>query len=144
MVNKNFVSLFSIITVIVVLLDQLSKYLVELVQPAVNLGIFSIHLIYNTGAGFGILKGQTLWLGIISLIVAVVIITFYKRIPAQNIPQVLFALLLGGVIGNGIDRIFRRMVVDFIDFLFWPAFNIADMAITVSAIGIVLLYWKEK
>ena len=103
-----------------------------------------IVLIKNTGAGFGILKNQTFFLGIISLIVAVTLIVYYKKIPKEKISQILFALFLGGVIGNLIDRFFRGYVIDFISFSFWPAFNIADSALTIAVIGLVILYIKEE
>lgn len=144
MVKKRFVWLFSIISLAVVVLDQVLKQLISITQPVVDLGILSIHLVHNTGAGFGILQGQTTSLGIISMVVAIVIIIFYRKIEEQQTPQILFALLLGGVVGNGIDRVLRKVVVDFIDFSFWPAFNIADMAITVSIIGLAIFYWNQK
>ena len=136
--------LFSLIMIIVIAFDQLTKYLTQLYQPHWNLRILEITLIKNTGAGFGILKNQTLFLGIISLIVAVVLIAYYKKIPKEKISQILFALFLGGVIGNLIDRFLRGYVIDFINFNFWPAFNVADSALTVSVIGLVIYYLKEE
>ena len=65
------------------------------------------------------------------------------KIPKEKITQALFGLFLGGVAGNLIDRILRQYVVDFIDVGFWPVFNIADMAISVSVIGLVLYFWKK-
>ena len=53
-------------------------------------------------------------------------------------------LFLGGVVGNMFDRLIRGRVVDFIDFTYWPAFNVADAALTVSAIGLVIYFWNEK
>ena len=100
-------------------------------------------MIKNMGAGFGILQGKTFFLGIVSLVVAVTIISYYPRIPKEKIPQILFALFLGGVIGNLIDRFLRGYVIDFINFSFWPAFNIADSALTISVVGLVWYYWKK-
>ena len=141
--KKNFIKFFWLITIIVIILDQLSKFVVSFTQPNINLRILNVNLIHNTGAGFGILQGQTIWLGLISLIVAFIVIYYYKKIPKEKVPQFLFALFLGGVIGNLIDRLFRRVVIDFIDFSFWPAFNIADACITVSVIGLVVYFWKR-
>jgi signal peptidase II len=137
------VALFSLITFLIIAFDQLTKYLIQLYQPHWNLKIFEITFIKNTGAGFGILRNQTFFLGIISLIVAVTLIVYYKRIPKEKNQQILFALFLGGVIGNLIDRFFRNYVIDFISFSFWPAFNIADSALTISVIGIVIYFWKK-
>jgi signal peptidase II len=135
--------LFFLVTFIVLIIDQITKYLTITFNPNYTLGFISIHLIKNTGAGFGILQGQTIILGIISLVVALAIIFSYKKLPTEKNPQILYALFLGGVIGNLIDRFFRRFVIDFIDFSFWPAFNIADAAITVSVIGLIIYYWIE-
>tara|TARA_Y100000310_G_scaffold329251_1_gene398709 strand:- start:1471 stop:1911 length:441 start_codon:yes stop_codon:yes gene_type:complete len=146
MVNKFFRKkefLFVVIALIVVLLDQLSKLFIFKFKPNLDLVILKIQFIQNTGAGFGILKGQTFWLGIVSLVVAIGVIVHYRKIPAEKISQVLFAVFLGGVIGNLIDRFFRKFVIDFINFSFWPAFNIADACISVSVIGLVVYFWKN-
>jgi len=127
------------IAVVVIVADQLSKFFIDYVQPQSSF----IHLVQNTGAGFGILKGQTLWLALISFIVAVVVIINYKKLPPALFPQVLWGLFLGGVIGNLIDRALRGYVIDFIDMQIWPTFNVADAAITASVIGLVVYYWKE-
>jgi len=139
----NYKVLFIIISSAIFLLDQITKYLVELFKPQLNLGFLTIHYIQNTGAGFGILKSQTIILTIISFLVALAVILMYKKIPKEKLPQILFAVFLGGVVGNFIDRLLRRFVIDFIDLSFWPAFNIADAAITVSVIGLVIYYWRE-
>ena len=144
MVKKNYSKLFVLITLVIVILDQLTKYLIITFKPNWSLGFLKIHYLTNTGAGFSLLQGKTLLLAIISLIVIIGLIVYYKRLPQENVAQVLFALFLGGAIGNFIDRFFRRFVIDFIDFSFWPAFNVADSAITVAAIGLILYYWKEK
>ena len=144
MVKKNYSKLFVLITLVIVILDQLTKYLIITFKPNWSLGFLKIHYLTNTGAGFSLLQGKTLLLAIISLIVIIGLIVYYKRLPQEKVAQVLFALFLGGAIGNFIDRFFRKFVIDFIDFSFWPAFNVADSAITVAAIGLILYYWKEK
>ena len=136
--------LFSLIVFAVIILDQITKYLTFKFEPYFGYKYLKITLIKNTGAGFGILQNQTLFLGIISLIVAVTLIVYYKRIPKEKIPQILFALFLGGVIGNLIDRFLRGYVIDFINFSFWPAFNVADSALTIAVVGLVILYIKEE
>ena len=143
MVNKRFLWMFVIISLGIVILDQIVKYLFLKFSFDVDLGVVWFHLIFNTGAGFGILKNYTIILAIISLIAALLIILNYKKIPKNKFPQVFFAVLLGGVIGNLIDRAFRGFVVDYLDFKFWPAFNLADACITVSIIGLVIWYWKK-
>ena len=145
MVRKNhFVLIFWIISLIVIVVDQISKYFVLCFTPKIDLGILSFHLTQNTGAGFGILQGRTFILGLISLLVAVLVIAYYKRIPRAMLPQVLSALFLGGVIGNMIDRLFRGFVIDFIDLSFWPSFNVADACISVAVVGLIICFWKER
>jgi signal peptidase II len=134
---------FFSLTAVIVFLDQLTKYLVLKFQPTINLKLLTIHLIKNTGAGFGLLKNYTFLLTIISALVVILIIYLYPRISKQKRLQIPAALFLAGTFGNLIDRLIRKFVVDFIDFSFWPAFNIADMAITVGAIGLVVYFWKK-
>jgi len=142
--NKPYLILFTLIALSVIILDQLLKYLILYFQPQKDFGWVYIHLITNTGAGFGILAGQTIWLALVSLLVAIGIVCCYRYIPKQRTIQLLFALFLGGVIGNFIDRAFRGYVIDFIDFKWWPAFNLADAVLTISAIGLVIYYWHDE
>ncbi|MEK6863147.1 MAG: signal peptidase II [Nanoarchaeota archaeon] len=140
---KKYFIVFLAVSILTVLLDQFSKYAVDKIRPEWGLGFMSIHFVHNTGAGFGILKGQTGLLAFISALAALAVIFFYKKIPQEKIPQILFGLFLGGVVGNLIDRTFRGYVIDFFDLSFWPVFNIADMAISLSVIGLALYYWKK-
>ncbi len=143
MVKKSFLSLFVLIALGVVALDQLTKYLIRTYQPNWKLGFLSIHYLTNTGAAFSILQQYTFILALISLIVAVVIIVCYKHLPSKKFPQILWALFLGGVIGNFLDRAILGFVTDFIDVGFWPAFNVADSVLTIAAIGLVIYYWEK-
>ncbi len=142
MVNKKKAIFFGAISLVVVILDQLLKWMIIKFNPELNLKILSIHLVKNTGAAFGILQGKNGILAVISLVVALALIFFYKEIPKEKIAQVFYALFLGGVIGNLIDRFFRTFVVDFIDLGWWPAFNIADAAISIAAVGLIIFYLK--
>ena len=142
--EKKYLILFTAVALITIVLDQLAKYLTTVMKPEWALGFLSIHFVQNTGAGFGILKGQMAILAVISTVVLMGIIYYYNKIPQEWLAQALFGLFLGGVAGNLIDRIFRQYVVDFIDVGFWPVFNVADAAISVSVVGLVLYFWKEK
>ncbi|HLD80231.1 MAG TPA: signal peptidase II [Candidatus Nanoarchaeia archaeon] len=142
--ERKYLILFVAATLGIVLIDQVTKILVAVKQPSWSRGFLSIHFVQNTGAGFGILKGQMTILAIVSIVVVMGVIFFYNKIPQKKWAQLLFGLFLGGVAGNLIDRILRQYVVDFIDVGFWPVFNIADAAISVSVIGLVLYYWKKK
>lgn len=140
--KKKYLMLFVSVVLSTIIFDQITKILVALKQPNWSLGFLSIHFVHNTGAGFGILKGQMAILAIISTIVLMGLIYYYKKIPQETWAQVLFGLFLGGVAGNLIDRILRQYVVDFIDVGFWPVFNVADAAISVSVLGLVLYFWR--
>ncbi len=135
--------LFWSVCVLIVVLDQAAKYLIFSYQPELDFRWLAIHLVQNTGAGFGILKDQIHLLTFISLVVALLIILFYGKIPKRIAPQLFSALFLGGVAGNLIDRLFRRYVIDFLDFKIWPAFNLADAAISVAVIGLIIYFWKK-
>jgi signal peptidase II len=95
----------------------------------------------NTGAAFGIFRGQGTWFIVISALAAVAIVFFRREIARmRSLHQLAFGLILGGAVGNLIDRIRIGAVVDYLDIGFgahrWPAFNIADSAISI---GVVLL-----
>lgn len=142
--EKKYVILFTAVALVTIVLDQLAKYLAAAMKPEWDFGFLSIHFVQNTGAGFGILKGQMAMLAVISTVVMMAVIFYYNKIPQEKWAQAIFGLFLGGVAGNLIDRIFRQHVVDFIYVGFWPVFNIADAAISVSVVGLVLYFWKEK
>ncbi|MEA2036925.1 MAG: signal peptidase II, partial [Nanoarchaeota archaeon] len=99
--------------------------------------------IQNTGAGFGILKGWNAILIFISLIIIGIILFNFDKITKEKPIYIPVALVLGGAIGNLIDRIFIGHVIDFISFTFWPAFNVADSGITIGAIWLIIYFWKK-
>lgn len=101
--------------------------------------IVSLTYIYNSGAAFGIMQGKA-WLFVVA---AALVITFafyyiYKYNPALRI-QYALALIVGGALGNGIDRIFYSAVVDFISVGWFPVFNVADIAIVCGG-ALLLIY----
>ena len=136
--------IFGGIALFSILLDQFLKYLILHFQPSYKLGILFIHLVHNTGAGFGIFQNGAFWLGLVSLCAAMLVLFNYSKIEKKYFPQIVFGLLLGGIVGNMIDRLLRGAVVDFIDLSFWPAFNIADACISVSVVLLIIYYWKKE
>jgi signal peptidase II len=139
---------------IIILLDQFSKELILRYLPfnksiAVIRGFFNITHILNPGGAFGLMANlspilRSIIFLFISSVAVGLIFYFYKKTPAQHSwLAAAFALILGGAIGNLIDRIRFGMVIDFLDFyvgnLHWPAFNVADSAISVG-IGIFLYH----
>jgi signal peptidase II len=143
------IRLFTVIS-IVILVDQITKVLVrnsiELGQSKnILTGFLTLTNITNTGAGFGILQGMNLFLIIIGILIIIILLYYYHHHKTEEeIPGVFFALVLGGAFGNLIDRIIFGSVTDFISFSFWPAFNVADGAITLGVISLILFYIKQK
>ena len=147
MKDKN-LAYFVFAAIIVVVLDQLTKHFVLkylLVGASVPLlgNFLALSHITNTGAGFGIFKGFNSALSFFSLFVIGLIIYYYDNIPKERMPNLFFGIILGGAIGNLIDRIRFGAVADFIDFGFFPAFNVADMALTAGVAGLMIYYWKK-
>ena len=119
-------------------LDQLTKYIIinqfSLHQsiPIIE-DIFHFTYVQNPGAAFGILKGQTTFFIIVTIIAVVGIIYLYNELEETGFLLYLaLGLALGGIFGNLIDRIRFGYVIDFLDFRIWPVFNIADSAIVVA------------
>ena len=142
---------FFLTAVIVVAVDQLSKYLVEanmiMGQSIPEEGFFRITYTTNTGGVFGIFANQT-FLITVTAIIGVVAILIYSRYPQANrVPiRIALGMLLGGAVGNLIDRIRLGAVVDFIDVGAWPVFNLADSAVVVGIIIIIyyLLFQSRR
>lgn len=105
-------------------------------------GFFSLTLFYNTGAAWSSFAGNTTVLTIVSLVAFVALsIYYFKSEPQRNAwGNVALALVIGGAISNGIDRLLYRKVTDFLDFIIFgydfPVFNIADSCVVV---GVILL-----
>jgi signal peptidase II len=134
------------LALVVLGLDQWTKFLVDRAwpqgtsQPPVTLipGFFSLVHYRNKGAAWGILSNHTFLLALVSLVVFVAMVAYFRRL-TEDVPERALALgvVLGGVAGNLLDRLFREGVVDFLLF-YWrdwrthsfPAFNVADSAIT--------------
>ena len=135
---------------LIVVVDQLTKYAVIqyfAVSPAVAVAPFlNLMLVYNAGAAFSFLSdaaGWQRWLFIgIALIASAWIVYLLRQYPHQRLFALALALVLAGAVGNVIDRVLVGSVIDFLDFhafgWHWPAFNVADSAITCGA---VLLIW---
>ncbi len=135
----------------VVVLDQLTKFLAETLlvmhQPVPVLPSFNLMLTYNPGAAFSFLAGAGGWqrwffLGLGAAISIVLIVWLTRLRLGEKRLALALALILGGAVGNLIDRVWIGQVIDFIqlyyDRWYWPAFNVADSAITIGATLLVL------
>jgi len=138
------------LSAVVIALDQLTK---QWVSQSLAFGeaipvmpSFNLVLAHNTGAAFSFLAGAGGWqrgfFSVIAVVAAAVIVHLLRKHHEEKIFSLALALILGGALGNLIDRILLGHVVDFLDFYVqgyhWPAFNVADMAITGGA---GLLIW---
>ena len=134
----------------VIVLDQLSKAWITnhfvYGEKLYILSIFDVVLAHNTGAAFSFLHdagGMQRWLfSIIAIVASVWIVWLLRRHSAQTLFALALSLILGGALGNLIDRLGNGYVVDFLSFHwgdhFFPAFNVADSAITVGATLLIL------
>jgi signal peptidase II len=144
------------LAVLAVVLDQVTKiaaeYFLTYAQPVYLLPVLDFTLLYNRGAAFSFLADQEGWqrwfFTAVSTGVSVMLIVWLKRLPRGSVwLPVALTLILGGAIGNLIDRIAYGHVVDFISVhwgnSYFPAFNIADSAITLGAVMMALDVLRE-
>ncbi|MDZ7803063.1 signal peptidase II [Thiohalophilus sp.] len=153
------------LTAAVVVLDQVSKLVasasLSLHQPVELLPVFNLTLMHNSGAAFSFLSdagGWQRWFFTgVAIVISIVIFLWIKRLRHEHLQAASLALILGGAVGNLIDRLLHGYVVDFLDVYYrgasclpmffswrrggqaechWPAFNLADAAITL---GVVLI-----
>jgi len=139
-----------LISFIIVVLDQITKHLVlKYMNPLESINILpflQLVVVSNKGCAFGMFKGvgSTLFIGV--SIVAIIFVTWLLIRTKEG--YVGLSLILGGAIGNLIDRLCYGWVVDFIDFsigkFHWPAFNVADSALTIGVIVVLLRCYIYK
>ena len=141
-----------LLCIAVLVADQLSKLYI---QSSMTLGmsvpvvphVFHITYILNPGAAFGILENKTWFFIAVALILLVGVAYLYPRLPAnQPIVKLGAGLLVGGAIGNLIDRVRIGYVIDFFDFRIWPIFNVADICIVcgVACLAYYLLMIPDE
>ncbi|MFC2017547.1 signal peptidase II [Chloroflexota bacterium] len=140
---------FSLAALLVVAADQLSKIWIRsnllVGQSLPETGFFQLTRIHNTGAAFGLFRDQSFVLAIVALVAVVVVLLYafliYRRFPIldSRLGKLALGLVLGGTVGNLIDRLRFGYVTDFIDVGVWPAFNIADSSIVV---GVIMLAYS--
>jgi signal peptidase II len=127
--------------------DQIAKAVIEaqLVpgQDVDVLGPLGLTLSHNTGVAFGLAGGAGAPLVVVTLVALGVVVYLFARNPTRPGMWIAAGLLLGGAIGNLVDRVRADAVTDFIDLPPWPPFNLADMAITAGVVVLVLLYLRD-
>jgi len=141
------------ISVVIIVLDQISKQMVdrsfELYESINVIPFFNLTLAYNEGAAFSFLSdagGWQRWFFLILTSIISTVIFFWLKKSEDKIESLALSLVLGGAIGNLIDRLFLGHVIDFLDVYYethhWPTFNVADMAICGGVMLLVLTIFK--
>jgi signal peptidase II len=143
--------LLLIVAALVVALDQLSKLWISANRSQIELlpGFLYLRYTENTGAIFGLVHSHTelfIALGIAGLVIILVFLYYFP--PATTLGVLSFALILSGAVGNLIDRIRLRHVIDFInlhvhELFHWPTFNVADAALTVGILMLIYYFYKS-
>ena len=143
----------------IILLDQVSKLLILHFLPLFSAmeiipGFFNLVHVRNTGAAFSILAGvnsvwrQSLFVGLTIVVVGILLFAYGKLRPEDRWTRIAYALITGGALGNLVDRLRLGEVVDFLDCYVgayhWPAFNLADSAISVGALMLVISVLRGK
>jgi len=142
-----------VVAALVIVLDQVTKYLIEVNIPYNTswapfprlAPIFQLTHTGNTGIAFGLFAGGSILFAIVACVVTVIILFYNYTLPAGNVAlRLVLGLLLGGALGNLIDRVRLGHVTDFLDFGPWPIFNVADTAVVVGALALAWLMWTES
>jgi signal peptidase II len=145
------------LSVAIIALDQATKFLVtrflELYERVEVLPVLDFTLLHNTGAAFSLLAGASGWqrwfFVVLASAVSLMLVVWLWRLPrGHRLIAIALALVLGGALGNLIDRVRHGFVVDFIHVhwgaAYFPAFNVADSAITVGAALLILDAFRQR
>ena len=151
MINKIQTKLYFLsFSIFIILIDQLTKYLIFYnYKIFINKDflLFRLDLVKNYGASFNILSGSIIFLSFISIIFSILLIyLMLSKNSLKSIDYYSYSFILGGTIGNGIDRISKGFVIDFINLniINFPVFNIADISINIGFIFLLYSIFKNK
>ncbi len=136
---------FAKLSLAVFILDRLTKFLVRHFMfegesiPIIE-NVFHLTYYRNPGAAFSLFEHKRAFFIVVTMVILGVILYYYFNLPEdKKAARFALALQFGGAVGNLVDRILSGYVVDFLDFRFWPVFNIADSAIFI---GVFILCWE--
>lgn len=138
--------------ILLIIFDQIIKYLViNNLSLGSSLSIidnfFYVTYIRNTGIAFGLFQNKNIFMIIIISIIIILLLIFYKKEKNKHLTlNISIVLIISGAIGNLIDRIVRGYIVDYINFTFWPAFNLADSFVVIGSIllGFYVIFILEN
>ena len=141
---------FLFLSFFIFLLDQITKNIIKFKYDSFlnkNFILFNLDLVKNTGAAFNIFSGSRIFLSLVSLIITLVLL--YLIIKNKNLEKIdlySYSFILAGTMGNGIDRITKGYVIDFINlnFINFPVFNIADISINIGFLFFLYSLFKYR
>ena len=138
------------ISIFIFLIDQFTKYLIfynNKIFINKDFLLFKLDFVKNYGAAFNIFSGNRIFLSFISIFFSIILIHLILRKNSSNIIDLYsYSFILGGTLGNGLDRIIKGFVVDFIklNIINFPVFNIADISINIGFILLLYSIFKNK
>ena len=141
---------FLCLSIFIILIDQFSKYLIIYNHKILinnDFVLFRLDFVKNYGAAFNIFSGSRIFLSLISVFFSILLIYLIFRKNTLNLFEYFsYSFILGGTIGNGIDRIINGFVIDFINlnFINFPVFNIADVSINIGFIFLIYNIFKNN
>ncbi len=151
MINKIHTKLyFFSLSIFIVLIDQFTKYLMFYNSKLFinkDFLLFKLDFVKNYGAAFNIFSGSRVFLSLISIFFSILLIyLIFRKNTLNSFDLYSYSFILGGTIGNGIDRILKGYVIDFINLniINFPVFNIADISINVGFIFLLYRIFKNK
>ena len=151
MINKIQTKIYFLsLSIFIVLIDQFTKYLIfnnKKIFINKDFLLFKLDFVKNYGAAFNILSGSRIFLSLISILFSILLIYLILSKNTLNFLDLYsYSFILGGTIGNGIDRIYKGFVVDFINLniINFPVFNIADISINIGFIFLLYNIFKNN
>ena len=151
MINiKNNRLYFILLSIFIIISDQVTKNIINLNYKSFtnnDFVLFRFDYVKNYGAAFNLLNGNRIFLSILSTSISIILLYFIlNNKKKSNIELLSYSFILGGTIGNGIDRIIKGYVIDFINlnFINFPVFNIADISINIGLLFIIYGFIKHN
>ena len=151
MINKIQTKLYFLsLSIFIVLIDQFTKYLMSYYNNLFinkDFLLFKLDFVKNYGAAFNIFSGSRIFLSLISILFSILLIyLIFRKNTLNKFDLYSYSFILGGTIGNGVDRIYKGFVIDFINLniINFPVFNIADISINIGFIFLLYNIFKNN
>ena len=151
MINKIQTKIYFLtLSIFIVLIDQFTKYLMFYNKKLFinkDFLLFKLDFVKNYGAAFNILSGSRIFLSLISILFSILLIyLIFRKNTLNSFDLYSYSFILGGTVGNGIDRIYKGFVVDFINLniINFPVFNLADISINIGFFFLIYNIYKNN